>query len=319
MTALQLVPTTALADPPQRALFERVVLAIDFGSASLGAARWSTTNVARHTHAILSHIVPLTERFDHGSDGPAEIETLDRVLPTLSGGLDGFGATLELASARAVLRVGRPSQWLSAIANGAEASLVVLGRRGDANRKRIGEPNVIERLARRTSASVLVVPEGTAEPPRHIVAAVDEGGAAPAILRVARALAQLHECPLIVLYVSSPATGEYDRVMTSARHMLAATRTVRLAEPLADATAPPPGATRWLHELARSEDGSGMVRVKTTVGDPAREIAAVALEYGSTLVVVGKRGADGAPLGSIGSVARELLTRAPVPVLAVSV
>jgi nucleotide-binding universal stress UspA family protein len=59
--------------------------------------------------------------------------------------------------------------------------------------------------------------------------------------------------------------------------------------------------------------------VKTTVGDPAREIASVALEYGSALVVVGKRGADGAPLGSIGSVARELLTRAPVPVLAVSV
>jgi nucleotide-binding universal stress UspA family protein len=58
--------------------------------------------------------------------------------------------------------------------------------------------------------------------------------------------------------------------------------------------------------------------VHTTVGDPAREIASLALEYGSALVVVGKRGADGVPLGSIGSVARELLTRAPVPVLAVS-
>jgi nucleotide-binding universal stress UspA family protein len=320
MTALQLVPTTALAEPPVRALFERVVLAIDFGSASLGAARWSTTNVARHTHAILSHIVPLADRSDGDTDSTAaQIETLDQVVPTLSGGLDGFGATLELASARSLLRVGRPSQWLSAIANGAEASLVVLGRRGDANRKRIGEPNVIERLARRTSASVLVVPEGTTEPPRHIVAAVDEGGGAAAVLRVARALSRLHACPLVVLHVLSPTTGEYDRVMTSARQILGGTRSVRLAVPLTDQSAAPTGASRWLRELARLEDASGLVRVKTTVGDPAREIAAVALEYGSTLVVVGKRGADGAPVGSIGSVARELLTRAPVPVLAVSV
>jgi nucleotide-binding universal stress UspA family protein len=320
MTTLQLVPATALAERPTRALFERVVLAIDFGSASLGAARWSTTNVAPHTHAILSHVVPLAERSDHDPETmTAQLETLDRVVPTLSGGLDGFGATLELASARTVLRVGRPSQWLSAIAHGAEASLVVLGRRGAANRKRIGEPNVIERLARRTSASVLVVPEGTTEPPRHIVAAVDEGGSAPAVLRVARALSHLHECPLVVLYVSPPTTGEYDRVMTSARNMLAGTRSVRLAAPLADPNAAPASATRWLRELARSDDASGLARVKTTVGDPAREIASVALDYGSALVVVGKRGADGAPLGSIGSVARELLTRAPVPVLAVSV
>jgi nucleotide-binding universal stress UspA family protein len=36
------------------------------------------------------------------------------------------------------------------------------------------------------------------------------------------------------------------------------------------------------------------------------------------LVVVGMRGADGAPSGSVGSVARELLTRGPLPVLAVN-
>jgi nucleotide-binding universal stress UspA family protein len=33
--------------------------------------------------------------------------------------------------------------------------------------------------------------------------------------------------------------------------------------------------------------------------------------------VLGKRGADGAPRGSLGSVARELVARCPAPVLAV--
>jgi nucleotide-binding universal stress UspA family protein len=52
-------------------------------------------------------------------------------------------------------------------------------------------------------------------------------------------------------------------------------------------------------------------------GDPAREIILHAEHNRPTLIVVGKRGADGAPAESIGSVARELLTRASSPVLAI--
>jgi len=51
-------------------------------------------------------------------------------------------------------------------------------------------------------------------------------------------------------------------------------------------------------------------------GDPAREINVHAEHNTPALIVVGKRGADGAPTESIGSVARELLTRASSPVLA---
>lgn len=317
MTALQLAAGTALAEPAARTLFERVVLAIDFSSASLAAARWATTSVARHSHAIVSHVVPLTEHPQHHGSPAAGIVPIDLALPTLSGGLGGFAATLEVATARSMLRVGRPSEWLSVIANGAEASLIVLGRRGDANRKRIGEPNVIERLARRTSASVLVVPEGTMEPLRHVVAAVDESPAAANVLRVARALSQLHTCPLILLHVLSPTSGEYDRVIKSARGVLAETRNIGLAPQPPDTRSRSPAVTQWLDDLVGSDDDSGRVHVKTTIGDPAREIASVALAYGAPLVVVGKRGSDGAPPGSVGSVARELLTRAPVPVLAV--
>jgi nucleotide-binding universal stress UspA family protein len=54
------------------------------------------------------------------------------------------------------------------------------------------------------------------------------------------------------------------------------------------------------------------------VGDPVREVTAAAMENERSLVVVGMRGADSAPVGSVGSVARELLTRAPMPVLVVN-
>ena len=56
-------------------------------------------------------------------------------------------------------------------------------------------------------------------------------------------------------------------------------------------------------------------RIEVAVGDAAREVAKVASEVEAPLVVVGMRGSDHAPPGSVGSTARELMTRAPFPVL----
>ena len=75
---------------------------------------------------------------------------------------------------------------------------------------------------------------------------------------------------------------------------------------------------RWLVELGESYCEFGRDRTLVGMGDPAREIAAVASAGAPTLVVIGMRGADDAPIGGIGSVARELLIRAPLPVLAVN-
>lgn len=116
--------------------------------------------------------------------------------PAIGGGLGGFAATLDVASARHVVRVGRPSRRLAAATNDTEAALLVLGRRGSANRLRVGEPNVIERVVRRTRASVLVVPEGTTRGPDQMVAAVDESPVTPLVVHLASRLARRHEIPL---------------------------------------------------------------------------------------------------------------------------
>lgn len=115
-------------------------------------------------------------------------------------------------------------------------SLLVLGRRANANRICGGEPNVIERAARRTT------------------------------------------------------------VPTS----------------LASSTA------RWFNRLGRAQSVTGRHSAQIAIGDPVREIIKTAMEHEAPLVVVGLRGADEAPPGSIGSVARELMTRGPMPVLAVN-
>jgi nucleotide-binding universal stress UspA family protein len=314
-TTLQLATPPPFAPAAVNAIFPRALLAIDFGSASLSAARWATTHVAPNTEAVLMHVAPFAdESFSESGDTSAE-----RLRPALTGGLGGFGATLSAQSRRNVVRVGRPSASLSAVANDTEASLLVLGRRADANRLRVGEPNVIERTARRTSASVLVVPEGAPHALDHIVAAVDESGFAPHVLAVASRLARMHEVPLTVVHVLSPLEGAYERGIRSSKHVIRVRgQRVEVTRP-AGSTEREVATARWLAQLVEAYGVVGRDSTEVAIGDPAREIVATAADRESPLVIVGLRGADEAPRGSVGSVARELLTRGPMPVLAVNV
>lgn len=302
------------ADAPVHA-FGRAVAAIDFGSASLAAARWAMAHVSPKSELILAHIIPAPPSSEDGRVDRALLRAQLREVPALNGGLGGFGATLDAAAARTVVRIGQVSRWLSVLAAEADASLVILGRRSDAHRRGVGEPNVLERTARRTRASVLVVPEGTTERPRRIIAAVDRSATAERALERAHALARRLDCPLSVLHVVSPTVEEYDRVIRSRRARLARPSAAKpaVAEPVRAQD-----AARWIARLlATSLHDRRDIRV--AIGDSAREIIATAEQHEMPLIVVGKRGDDGAPDGATGSVARELLTRAPFPVLAVDV
>lgn len=318
MTATQLAPLPETQLASMRPLFHRVVFGVDFGSASLAAARWTAQFIAPGAEAIVSHVASVDvasvdDATVSDDDGDDQL-SIRRLMPALSGGLGGFAATLDSKIVRTVVRMGSPSHWLTTIAGGAEASLLVLGRRGDANRKTVGEPNVIERVARRAACSVLVVPEGIASAPRSIVAAVDESAFAPRVLRTARRLARLHDLPLTVLHVLPPSSGGFDR---GPRRMVDGQRPVWVSpgeEPGVVSTE----TTAWLDALAHSKDAIARERTELAVGDAPREIISTGLAEGSPLLVVGTRGADGAVPGSLGSVARELLTRAPVPVLAIN-
>ncbi|CAN5270612.1 hypothetical protein BH09GEM1_BH09GEM1_47190 [soil metagenome] len=289
-----------------------VVAGIDFGPASLAAARWAFAHVARDAHAILSHVGMSSGEVGNGDDALSSPRGLERVTSALRGGLGGFGTMLHVASARAIVRLGSPSYWLPSLAEEMEAGLIVLGRRSDANRRRIGEPNVIERVTRRTRASVLVVPEGVSAPPGSIIAAIDQSAAGARVVTTAMALADLHGSQVIVLHVVTPQRGEYCRAVGNTRRGRASKE--RPAASMDGAQVAGRPAPRWFTSLIpTASECTG----KIVSGDPAHAIMAEARELGAAMVVVGKRGDDQSPRGSIGSVVRELLASASVPVLAV--
>jgi hypothetical protein len=173
---------------------------------------------------------------------------------------------------------------------------------------------VRERVARRTDASVLVVPEGTVERPNCVLAAIDEGVFGRAVLAAAAAIASLHRIPLVVLHVLAPVSGAYERVIEHWRRSRRPSLP-SLGEAIGSAVSL--SAPGWLRDISGSRDPLPVERVEIEVGDPAREIVRTARTLGAPLVVVGKRGADGAPAGSLGSVARLVLASCPMPVLAV--
>ena len=168
------------------------------------------------------------------------------------------------------------------------------------------------RVARQATRDTLVVPEGNVARPEHVVAAVDEGPDAPLVLARARAIAEQLEVSLTLLHVVPSGYLAQQRLTLVApdARPVGATGTV---SPGSGALRVHALARRWLGELLAEGDGDALA----VMGEPGREILRNAARLGAGLLVLGKRGADRAPLGSLGSVARHVLTRCPCPVLAV--
>jgi nucleotide-binding universal stress UspA family protein len=298
-----------------RRYFERVVAAIDFGPSSLGAARWGLAHVAPDRDIVLAHAGALEndrERM-HDQDQAGGLVT------ALLGGLRGFAATLAYAVGRLEVRSGSPSKSLSELLAASAASLLILGRRADANRRSVGEPNVGERLARLTKASVLVVPERITERPRHVVAAIDGSDTDAAVIATASALRAEHGYAMTTLHVLVPSEGAYTRLAPrrSTPESSSIPRALRRASRDLSATGERAVDDRDHAHIGSDDREVDRDAVQFESGDPVREIIAFAQRLGPSILVVGKRGADGAPEYALGSVARELLMTAPAPVLAV--
>jgi nucleotide-binding universal stress UspA family protein len=277
-----------------------VVIGIDFTPASLAGARWAASYLTRASETVLAHVVPPVDDVVDSTAGGAPSDQA-----TTAAGLVGFGETLALAQPRATVLAGRPSHVLHTLVAQTGADLLILGRRADSARRRVGEPNVRERAARRTAASVLVVPQGTTRGPNHVLAAIDDGPFTALVLRAAAAIAAVHGISLSILRVLPPVSGAYERIIDGARRTRRGDRSESPAEVATEADLPAPASPRRLS------------RIVTRYGDPAREIVSAAAALGAALIVVGKRGSDFAPIGSLGSVARTLMGFSSLPVLAV--
>jgi nucleotide-binding universal stress UspA family protein len=312
MTAPHKSQSTANGAPVVHRGFAHLAVGIDFTAASLGAARWATNHLAPGASAALVHVVPLPDGDVYErAERIMQERMLRQMAPALLGGLGGFAATLDIGDARTLVRFGRPSRTLVRVADRLGADLVVLGRTWRPASRPPHEPGLVERVARQVKASLLAVPPGAHGAPEHVVAAVDDGPFVSQIVETARGVAAAHEAPLTLIHVLSPVHGAFERL-------------TRLQLAGGDPPALPASghaarsiatARRRLTDLLQDLGDVRRADVKVVIGQAGTEILRAMKRLPGALLVMSKRGADGSPRGSLGSVSRHALNHGGSPVL----
>jgi nucleotide-binding universal stress UspA family protein len=282
--------------------YQRIVIGVDFSTASLNAVRWVASRFAPHAQLFLAHVVarPRVPSFVRSIADPLDEQDVEE--PTLYPGLTGFAAFAEARRAEVTIRRGQPADELAALAREVDADLICVGR----SQKRRGTgrfgATTPQRLLARTRLSVLLVPSVPRLHPTSVLAAVSDGAEAERVLEETAALASEWDARVDVLHAFDAGTR--------------APRTTNDGEPDLRRL-----AESWL--TRRAGELPELTHRATAIGhagDAAEAILVHAATANSDLIVMGRRtfvepSEDTG--GCVGSTTRLITWTTPCPVLVV--
>jgi nucleotide-binding universal stress UspA family protein len=204
------------------------------------------------------------------------------------------------AGGTVALEIGAPHLALLEAAGALAADLIVVGTHEEGDRRwpRLG--STADRLIRKSHSPVLVVRPGAALPPRRVLGPVDFSPTSGAALRRGLALlaqASARRPEVQALFVLNPLEKAGSLQFTPAQ-------ITRLASD---------ELNRFVGENVPTGFAHPECRVRT--GYPAEEILAELEKWQADLVVLGTHGRSGLERMLIGSVAADVLRRAPCSVL----
>ena len=281
---------------PALTTFATVVVGVDFSAGSDAALAWASGLAARAGAAL--HVVHATVPRDSGvTGGPREHleQLLDAVGPVPAGGVApavAVGRSVPDALARYAVSVG--------------AGILVVGTHGRSGLDRLLMGSVAEACVATAPCPVLTVPRAGAftepSPAAPVLVAVDFTAASRDALTAGQSMARLHGAPVELVHVVCDA-GPYTGLVPSAL-TLAGIDDVRDA-----------AVRRRLERFASGGDAPGALHA--ALGEPSRQIAALARARGAGAVVMGTHGRGGVAHMMLGSTAGATIQRAPCPVLTV--
>lgn len=266
--------------------FKRVLLATECTEFDAGAERLAFA-MAQRCNVPLRVIFPLLSNPEYEAKMPefalrAEQEAAERIA-ALRNQADASGIQLDV-------HVRRGSERHTEIVDEAVESnsdLIVIRRRGKPGffaRMLVGE--MVSHVIRNSKCSVLLVPRAAEFWSKHILAAVGDTPAAPAIAKVAGNIAGICKLPLTVLSVAA------DQALLS--------------------------KTQSLNTLSVALASNASVRVRgdVRVGKPVEQTIAAVKDTGADLVVIGRQRYHLIPFGSR-SLMQEIAGNLDVPTLVV--
>lgn len=289
----------------------RVLIAVDFGAASIAAARWVARHLAPDAELLLVHVVPVPRApaFLARALRPPDV-FVGAVADPMRHGLEGLAAELGAARVRVELRVGEPAEQLATVAAAERVDLICVGgprRRGRTTG--LGR-NTVDRLLRRATVPLLQAGGPCDAPPDAILAAADGGARSEPVLRAAWSLAARLEARLVALHVIDEDVRAYARAMAVAAGAAA-------DAPIAE-QALWGASARWLSRALEAA-GARAHRAHVLVGrgDPGQEIVAACARARADVVVLGRTGHDSTERATVGTTTRAVLRDARCAVLVV--
>ena len=270
---------------------QRILVAIDFSPASIGAARWIAQVLAPDAEVVLTHVLEAAS----DADAERELRELSRAVKAKHG--------------RTEVRRGDAATTIASAADECAADVIVVGAHRDHTGILNWLGNTAERVLGTARVPVLVSVKPGGEPPRHILAAVDGSPISDAVTAWSHIVATAHgaeSCQLTV--VGSPEPASVRAAAMEASTMMAG---VERGGPPAE------GRGAWISG-ALGTPGGATDNPEVVFGDPAQEILAAAARHGSGLIVMGRRGVGRARRALFGSVTKEVLRGTRCPVLVVT-
>ena len=284
----------------------KILIATDFSEQAEKAIRTGAALARRFgDEVVLAHVLepPTTNILEIGADARiyerALREAADRSLAASAASVRATGLSVET-----ILLEGAPDEALTKYAQQIEARLIALGSHGRRAPWRWFVGSVAERTEARADRPVLIIREGqegigewSAKRALRVVVALDLGASADAAITWVRQLRKAGACDVTFIHVARP----YGFALAN--------------EPLLGVV------ERELLSKVGELPGEGAVEVRIVpnANTDAESITGYANAEGADLLVVGTHQRHGIDLLAAGSVAREVVRAAQVPVLVVPV
>jgi len=288
---------------------DRILVGLDFGAASIAAARWTKEWFAPDAEFILAHVIEPPDRPHFARDKLPPEEMLEATAREYAGArLREINSYFSSQPMRCEIRVGKPHEELATLATRTEADLIVIGPHGGRPHTSKFLGTTAERVVRSSPVPVLVAtspPRGT---PRRILVPVDDCEITDHIIAAARQLATRFRAEITLLHVWSNAVYSHVASMSYAHAHNEADAEHEIDEELAST------AKHWLTHAAKA-GGDEHITATVTYGKPGDATIDMADAMHADLIVLGRNSTGVVAPAFLGSTIETVLHDARCPVL----
>lgn len=285
---------------------EKVVVAVDFHSSSLAAARWTAQHLLPDAEVVLVHCLelPPPSSMLWESLPPAE-ELVPRLHEAAEGKLAELLAEIRDGRGRCVVRKGHASEEVASVASDLSADLVVAGRHGGHHGVFHVLGGTAEQLVAACHRPVLLARSLPSRAPGTLLVPVDESRAAGLALEWAAALGARHGSRLVAHH--SVTEWYYQRVRE-----LDTEAAAKKAQEGVESR-----ARQWVEDFVDEHVRGVEVVPHVSSGQPGFQVLAAIERFCADLVVVGSHGLASLIGDPLARLSRFLILSAPCSVFVV--